>query len=98
MYVLLTEDYPPKSGGMATWTYEIAQAFEQMKRPVVVYTRRKGDTSRTDGNGVHHMGGRNWPLFRDVYLLWYVVQIARLYPGCTLYACNALLGFVPDAQ
>lgn len=54
---VVTTDYPPRDGGVATWAEGIARALQAAGEPVLVHTR---DSAPTDPVPSVRMYGRSW--------------------------------------
>lgn len=77
--VIMSEDFPPCTGGIAQWAYGVARSLCEMGHSVTVYTKAKS----LAGSHMHdsepystiRMGGHNWKNFRSVYSLYYNLRI-----------------------
>lgn len=77
--VILSEDFPPWTGGIAQWAYGVSVSMTKLGHDVVVYTRQKsvrGSTIHTDaGYRLVTMGGTQWKYLRGLYSWWYTRRI-----------------------
>ena len=64
---LVTTDYPPMDGGIASWAADTAQALRQAGEDVHVYTPR-----RVGAKGVTPLWGRSWQAWGH---LWVAAQV-----------------------
>ena len=98
--VLFTLDFPPKDGGIAEWSVQVARALSRAGERVAVFCRSKvllSDSSLYGGQGfeVVPMGGRNWAGLKHLYLLYYTFKLYCMYGPSTVYATNWELSVIP---
>jgi len=97
--VIVTEDFPPKVGGVSRWSYEVAKALSKKGENVVVFARRKTLGAFFNYRGrdfdLRPMWGRGWTSFRPLYLAYYTLKIAFTYENPVIYALNWKLALAP---
>ncbi len=97
--VMVTEDFPPKVGGVSRWAYEVARALSRKGEKVVVFARRKVLGAffiyRHEEFDLRPMWGRGWTTFRPLYLVYYTLKIALGYRHPVIYALNWKLALAP---
>lgn len=98
--VFFTLDFPPKEGGIAEWSVQMARGLARMGERVVVFCRKKvladGSFYRTEPFRVVSMGGRNWAGLKHFYLLYYTLKVRVICGPATIYAAHWELGVVPS--
>ncbi len=100
MRILLTDDFPPNDGGLATWAYQLAEHINRLNGPMLVITRGDSPRQRAYDRGldlpVWRMAGRDWRrfgyLYIAYYLLRYMITVGR---RPVVYAARWKEGLVP---
>lgn len=77
--VIMSEDFPPCTGGIAQWAYGVARSLSEMGHSVTVYTKAKSIAGShmhdSEPYSIVQMGGHNWKNLRSVYSLYYNLVI-----------------------
>ena len=100
MRLLITEDFPPKEGGLQTWAYELARNLHHLSGAMMVLARRATSENRAfdrrQSFPVWRMGGRDWNSYRDLYVAYYLGKFL-LTRGIKpiVYATHWKVGLVP---
>lgn len=89
--LLVTEDFPPRLGGMATWSAEVARALSRMGREVHVLARGPADQPPELPQDAPYrlttMDGRDWPTWRGWYTRAAVNRFLKTHPGTRGVVC-----------
>jgi glycosyltransferase involved in cell wall biosynthesis len=75
--IVITEDYPPASGGIAQWAYGIVQELIALGHCVTVLTRAsifKIENFKYSGETIVKMKSENWNSYRSVYIAYYLLK------------------------
>jgi phosphatidylinositol alpha-1,6-mannosyltransferase len=100
MRLLITEDFPPKEGGLQTWAFQLARNLHQLGGPITVLARRATPQNRKFDRQqpftIWRMGGRDWNSYRDIYVAYYLAKFL-LTQGTRpiVYATHWKVGLVP---
>jgi phosphatidylinositol alpha-1,6-mannosyltransferase len=100
MRLLITEDFPPKEGGLQTWAFELARNLHRQAGAMTVMARRATPVNRAFDRQlpfpVWRMGGHDWNRYRDLYVAYYLGKFLftrGVKP--IVYATHWKVGFVP---
>jgi len=100
MRLLITEDFPPKEGGLQRWAFELARNFQILGGPITVMARRATLRNRVfdrrQSFSVWRMGGHDWNRYGHLYVAYYLAKFL-LTTGIkpVVYATNWKVGLVP---
>jgi len=75
--VLISEDYPPTSGGIAQWAYGIVKELVLMGHDVTVLSREnvfRLEEFTYNGERIVKMNSKKWSQFRSVYIAYYTLK------------------------
>jgi phosphatidylinositol alpha-1,6-mannosyltransferase len=100
MRVMLSEDFPPRDGGLSTWAYQLVKNINRLDGPMVVITRGASRRLRLHDRGhdfpVWRMAGHDWRRFGYLYIAYYLFKFF-LFQGHrpVIYATRWKEGLVP---
>lgn len=100
MRVLITEDFPPKEGGIQTWAFELARNLHTLGGPITVLARKATPRNRAFDRRlsfpVWRMGGHDWNRYRDLYVAYYLAKFLLTHGARPIvYATHWKVGLVP---
>lgn len=75
--LLITEDYPPTSGGIAQWAFGIVRELISLKHDVTVLTRSgifQLEEFEFSGERIVKMNSWKWTEFRSIYIAYYSLK------------------------
>jgi phosphatidylinositol alpha-1,6-mannosyltransferase len=100
MRLLITEDFPPKEGGLQSLAYELARNLHLLDGPITVLARKATRRNRIFDHRlsfpVWRMGGHDWSRYGHVYVAYYLAKFL-LTQGIkpVVYATHWKVGLVP---
>lgn len=69
-WVVLTDDWPPLSGGVATWSLRVAQGLQASGDSVTVFTRKRPKLATVPGVSVQGVSSRHFARTGAVAMAW----------------------------
>lgn len=100
MRLLITEDFPPKEGGLQIWAFELARNLYALDGPLTVLARKATPRNRAfdrrQSFPIWRMGGHDWNRYRDLYVAYYLAKFLLTHgTKPTIYATHWKVGLVP---
>ncbi len=100
MRLFITEDFPPREGGLQIWAFQLASNFYDLAGPITVLARKAIRKNRAFDRGqrfpIWRMGGHDWSRYGPLYVAYYLAKFL-LSQGIkpVVYATHWKVGLVP---
>lgn len=78
MKLLISQDFPPKEGGLSTWALELAKNFNGLDGPITVMARGVSPQNRACDRRldfpIWRMAGHHWSRYGHLYVAYYLAK------------------------
>ena len=78
MKLLISQDFPPREGGLSTWTLELAKNLNDLDGPITIMARGVNPQNRACdrrlGFPIWRMAGHHWSRYGHLYVAYYLAK------------------------